>query len=84
MDYISRDGTKSSLLDDIDYKGDCEMDSRMKTLIGLLMLTWAAGCTSSIGFGDDEDGVGVRGTVAKDGKIVDVETTDGAGRGQIE
>jgi predicted small secreted protein len=39
-----------------------------------------AGCSTSLGFGDEEDGVGVKSSVAKDGKILVVEPTDGEGK----
>lgn len=47
-------------------------------LVGLLLLGFS-GCSSSLGFGD-EDGVGLRGTIGKDGKILAVEPTDGEGK----
>jgi hypothetical protein len=51
----------------------------MKFSILLLNLLFAAGCTSSLGFGGDE-GVGIKSSLAKDGKIVSIEPTDGDGR----
>ena len=51
----------------------------MKTAFALLLgLVFLAGCSSTLGFGDD-GGVGVKGTIAKDGKIVSIESTDGEG-----
>ena len=38
-----------------------------------------AGCTTSFGVGDD-NGFGVNGTLAKDGKIASLDLTDGDGK----
>jgi predicted small secreted protein len=50
----------------------------MRQALVLLVLFVLAGCTSSIGFGDD-DGVGIKGSLGKDGRIVCLEPTDGEG-----
>lgn len=52
-----------------------------RILLALSLLMIVGGCTTSVGFGDDP-GFGVKTVVAKDGKIVSLETTDGDGAGQ--
>jgi hypothetical protein len=53
----------------------------MRNLVLLLCLSLLAlaGCSSTIGFGDD-DGVGLRSSIGKEGKIFVVEGTDGNGQ----
>ena len=51
----------------------------MKYALLLIGLLFVAGCSSSLGFGGDE-GLGVKGSIAKDGRIVALEPTDGDGR----
>jgi predicted small secreted protein len=58
----------------------------MKTSILLLLclcLLPLTGCTSAIGFGDD-NGVGLKSSVGKEGKVFVVEATDGDGRSKQE
>jgi hypothetical protein len=52
----------------------------MRLIPALICLAMLAGCSTSLGFGDEEDGVGVKSSVAKDGKILVVEPTDGEGK----
>lgn len=47
--------------------------------VTVLMAALLGGCSTAIGFGD-EDGFGVKTTIAKDGKIFALEGTDGNGR----
>jgi hypothetical protein len=57
------------------------MDAMKKILlltILLISVDFIAGCSGSLGFGD-ENGVGIRSTVAKDGKLFAIETADGEG-----
>jgi hypothetical protein len=55
------------------------MESNMKCAMLAMLIIGLSGCTSSIGFGGD-DGAGIKSSVAKDGKILMVEATDGDGK----
>ena len=52
----------------------------MKAALLFALLIGLCGCTSAVGFGDDDNGLGVRSSVAKDGKILMLEPTDGNGK----
>jgi hypothetical protein len=57
------------------------MDAMKKLMLMpvlLILVHFGSGCSGSLGFGD-ENGVGLRGTVAKDGKVFAIETADGEG-----